>query len=84
MARLSRDALLHKVMDRRGTVSFRELKTLLKRLGFSHQRTKGGHLIYVHPRVPRPLSIQPKGHEAKRYQLDQLRDMIREFHLVDD
>lgn len=34
------------------------------------ERTKGSHRIYVHPKVPRPLSIQPQGNEAKRYQLD--------------
>ncbi|WP_431190525.1 type II toxin-antitoxin system HicA family toxin [Bauldia litoralis] len=84
MARQRRDAVLAKVLDRRGGVSFRDLQSLLKRLGFSHERTRGSHLIYTHPRVFRPLSIQAKGNEAKRYQLDQLRDIISEFHLLDE
>lgn len=85
MARLSRGPTLQKVMDRTGTFPFRDLETLPKRLGFVHARSKGSHEIHVHPKVPRPLSIQPKGREAKRYQqFNQLRDMIREFDLLDD
>jgi len=83
MAKRTQDAVLARVLDRRGIVTFRELQALLKRLGFSFDRTKGSHHIYVHPRIPRPLSIQPKGNQAKRYQLNQLRDMILEFHLLD-
>jgi hypothetical protein len=30
------------------------------------------------------VNIQPMGNEAKRYQLDQLRAIIIEFHLVED
>lgn len=78
------DPVLARVFDRRGTISFRDLQSLLTRLGFSLTRTKGSHFIYKHPRATRPLIVQPKRKEAKRYQLDQLRDMIVEFDLLDD
>jgi predicted RNA binding protein YcfA (HicA-like mRNA interferase family) len=64
-----------------GTIAFRDLEHLLLRLGFRLARTAGSHRIYVHPKVPRPLSIQPMGKDAKRYQVRQLRDIIIEFGL---
>jgi predicted RNA binding protein YcfA (HicA-like mRNA interferase family) len=74
-----------KTMDRvlygQGSISFRDLQHLLLALGFRHARTSGSHHIYVHPRVSRPLSIQPVGKDAKRYQIRQLRDIIVEFGL---
>ena len=76
------DPILARVLDRRGTISFRELQSLLGRRGFSLKRTKGSHFIYTHPDVNRALIVQPKRNEAKRYQLDQLRDMIVEFDLL--
>jgi len=78
------DPVLSKVLDRKGTVGFRDLQALLKRLGFLLVRVKGSHHIYEHPRATRPLNIQPRGNEAKRYQVNQLRDMIIEFKLLGD
>ena len=69
------------VVAGRGTINFRDFERLLVALGFQLSRTSGSHRIYVHPRVPRPLSVQPFGKDAKPYQVRQLRDMIREFEL---
>lgn len=73
--------ILEAVLYGQGTVSFRDLQHLLLALGFRHARTSGSHHIYVHPTVTRPLSIQPVGKDAKRYQIRQLRDIITEFGL---
>lgn len=75
------EKVLGAVLYGRGTIAFRDLERLLLALGFRHARTGGSHRIYVHPRVTRPLSIQPDGKDAKRYQIRQLRDMIVEFGL---
>ena len=69
------------VLSGSGTINFRDFERLLTALGFRLDRTSGSHRIYLHPRVPRPLSIQPFGKDAKPYQVRQLRDMIREFEL---
>jgi predicted RNA binding protein YcfA (HicA-like mRNA interferase family) len=66
----------------RGTIEFRDFERLLGALGFRLNRTSGSHRIYVHPRVPRPFSVQRSGRDAKPYQVRQLRDMIREFELT--
>jgi predicted RNA binding protein YcfA (HicA-like mRNA interferase family) len=73
-----------RVLAGRGTVRYRDLERLLGRLGFVLARVSGSHRIYRHPKVPRPLNVQPQGAEAKRYQVKQLRDMIIEFHLLDE
>lgn len=39
-----------------GTVAFRDLEHLLRRLGFRLARISGSHHIYTHPQVFRPLS----------------------------
>jgi predicted RNA binding protein YcfA (HicA-like mRNA interferase family) len=73
--------VLERVMAGQGTVAFRDFERLLLALGFKHDRTSGSHRIYVHPQVTRPLSVQPRGNDAKPYQVRQLREMIEEFDL---
>ncbi len=63
-------------------MKFHELERELRAYGFELKRISGSHRIYVHPRVPRPLSVQPAGNEAKRYQVRQFRAMIQEFGLT--
>jgi len=75
------DKVFERVMGGRGTISFRDFERLLFALGFAHDRTSESHRIYVHPRVSRPLSVQPRGKDAKPYQVRQLRAMIEEFDL---
>jgi predicted RNA binding protein YcfA (HicA-like mRNA interferase family) len=65
------------VLTGRGTVNFRDFEHLLLALGFRLARVSGSHHIYLHPLVGRPFPIQPDGRDAKRYQVRQLRDMIR-------
>jgi predicted RNA binding protein YcfA (HicA-like mRNA interferase family) len=84
MSKKAIDQSLRKVLSGRGNLSFRELEALLRRLGFSLDRVRGSHHIYRHPKASRAVNIQPKGGEAKRYQLDQLRTIIIEFHLLDE
>jgi predicted RNA binding protein YcfA (HicA-like mRNA interferase family) len=57
-----------KVIEGRGSVSFRDLQRLLIALGFRLDRTSGSHHIYLHPDVSRPINIQPAGKDAKPYQ----------------
>jgi predicted RNA binding protein YcfA (HicA-like mRNA interferase family) len=75
------NTLFDQVVEGRGVIKFRDLERLLTALGFHLTRTSGSHRIYIHPVVPRPLSVQRLGSDAKPYQLRQLRDMIREYGL---
>lgn len=73
--------IFDRVMKGGGAIAFRDFERLLLALGFRHNRTSGSHRIYVHPLATRPLSVQPKGKDAKPYQVRQLRAMIEEFGL---
>lgn len=71
-----------KVLSGEGTIRYREFEALLVGLGFERKGQKGSHRIYVHPLVDRPFPVQPEGNEAKRYQVRQLRDMMRKYRLT--
>ncbi len=68
----------------RASLPFRDFERILAAFGFSLVRTAGSHRQYRHPQVPRILSIQPRGKEAKSYQIEQFVDMIEEFGLKMD
>jgi predicted RNA binding protein YcfA (HicA-like mRNA interferase family) len=72
-----------RVLSAEGDVSFRDFDAVARQLGFVLDRISGSHHIYLHPKVPRPLSIQPIGKDVKRYQLRQFRAIIIEFDLLD-
>jgi len=73
---------LESVVGGRGTVGFRDFERLLVGLGFRLDRVSRSHHIYVHPAVSRPFPIQPDGKDAKRYQIRQLRGIIRQYRLT--
>lgn len=58
-----------------GNISFEEMRTLLKTLGFE-ERIRGSHHIYARKGVAEILNLQPKGASCKSYQVKQIRDMI--------
>jgi predicted RNA binding protein YcfA (HicA-like mRNA interferase family) len=70
------------VLRAQGSIAFRDLERLVFRLGFRLDRVSGSHHIYVHPKVSRPLNIQPIGKDAKPYQVRQLRDIIVKLGLT--
>lgn len=75
---------LEAVRRGQGVVSFRDLRALLAKLGFQLNRVSGSHHIYLHPKVTRPLNLQPMGKDAKPYQVRQLWNIIEEFELTLD
>jgi predicted RNA binding protein YcfA (HicA-like mRNA interferase family) len=72
-------ALLLQSTDR--SIAFRDFVALIEAFGFVHSRTKGSHLSYKHPTCPKLMVIQPVGKDAKRYQVREFLDLVREFAL---
>jgi predicted RNA binding protein YcfA (HicA-like mRNA interferase family) len=70
--------------DPGATLSFREFELLLHAFGFVHGRTKGSHRSYIHLACNRPLVVQPKGKDAKRYQVREFLGMIEQYDLTMD
>ena len=66
------------------SIPFRDFERLLTIFGFTLVRTRGSHRQYAHPAVSRILSVQPRGSEAKSYQIAQFLAMIEEFGLTMD
>lgn len=81
MARRSK--ILDKIL--RGTsdanIDFADLRKLLTSLGFS-ERIRGDHHIFTKANVIEILNIQPKGSQAKPYQVKQIRSVIVKYKMA--
>ncbi|MBI4968419.1 MAG: type II toxin-antitoxin system HicA family toxin [Rhodospirillales bacterium] len=61
---------------------FADLIRLAEAFGFRLRRISGSHHILAHPKVGRPLNLQPGADgKAKPYQVRQFIDMVEEFGL---
>ena len=65
-----------------GTLDFREFERLIVATGFVMMRIRGSHRAYRHPDVDQLLVIQPRGKEAKPYQVREFLDMIEAYKLT--
>ena len=76
------DKLLLKIL--RGAsdanIHFAELRQLLYHLGFE-ERIRGDHHIFTKDGVEEILNLQPKGNDAKPYQIKQVRTVILKYKL---
>ena len=72
----------HRVL--RGTadadIAFTDLCTLLRHLGFD-ERVRGSHHIFTRNDVVEILNLQPRGNQAKPYQVKQVRQVIIKYRL---
>lgn len=50
-------------------VAFRDFLALIEAFGFKEARTRGSHRCFAHPVCTKLLVVQPKGSDAKRYQV---------------
>lgn len=79
------EKLLDKIL--RGTadanIPFDGLCQLLRRLGFG-SRVKGSHHIFHRDGIAEILNLQPRGANAKPYQVKQVRDLILKYKLAED
>jgi len=78
-----RNKLITKILS--GTsdanINFNELRQLLKNLGFD-ERIRGSHHIFTKDEVEEILNLQPKGTDAKPYQVKQIRNVILKYKLA--
>jgi len=61
-------------------IDFDDLCHLLTSLGFS-ERVRGSHHIFLKPGVEEIINLQPKGSNAKAYQVKQVRNIILKYKL---
>ncbi len=66
------------------SIRFDELIRLLKSMGFT-ERIRGDHHILTRTDLEEILNLQPNGHQAKPYQVKQVREIIvREGRVPED
>ena len=72
-----RDKLLRRVLDGKSAASirFRDLRSLLLRLGFE-ERIRGSHHLFQYPELGLFINLQSTGANAKPYQVKQVRIAI--------
>lgn len=79
---MAAEKILEKIL--RGTsdtsIPFQGLRRALARLGFS-ERIRGSHHIFFKDGVTEILNLQPKGNQAKPYQVKQVRHVILKYGL---
>ncbi|PSB04256.1 type II toxin-antitoxin system HicA family toxin [Merismopedia glauca] len=63
-------------------IPFAQLCHLLRNLGFE-ERIRGNHHIFTKEGVEEILNLQPKGSQAKAYQVKQIRTVIIKYNLGD-
>ena len=76
------DKLISNILSGRNdqTIRFTELTHLLLAFGFS-ERINGSHHIYFRHDIEEILNLQPKGSQAKAYQVKQVRNIILKYRL---
>jgi hypothetical protein len=62
-------------------INFNDLRALLKHLGFD-ERIRGSHHIFIRDNVREILNLQPRGSQAKPYQVKQVRRILLAPRLV--
>jgi hypothetical protein len=74
--------LLEKIIYSRdyNNINFQDLCNLLKRFGFN-ERIKGDHHIFTRNDIEEILNLQPKGAQAKNYQIKQIQKIIIKYKL---
>jgi len=59
---------------------FSDICNLLKKLGFE-ERIKGDHHIFYKKGVKEIINLQPIKHQAKSYQIKQIRDIVLRYRM---
>jgi hypothetical protein len=62
-------------------IGFDDLRHLLRRLGFA-ERIRGDHYLFTKDGVAEILNLQPRGRQAKPYQVKQVRGVMVKYHLA--
>lgn len=80
-----RDTVLDRILRGRSdaNIGFNDLRHVLERLGFD-ERIRGSHYIFTKQGVDEILNLQPKGANAKPYQVKQVRNVILKYKLGND
>lgn len=72
------------VENPRASIQFRDFERLVLAFGFTPRRPNGSHRYFARPDIPYVVNIQPRGKEAKSYQIQQFLAICSEYGLTLD
>ncbi len=78
---MNKRKILQKLLSRSKNIRFSEVVACAEAFGFSLDRVKGSHYIYVHPEVTELLNIQNVKGKAKPYQVRQFLQLVEAYNL---
>ena len=81
---MTRIAKLYERFLHKRPITFAEFQRLLEAFGYRLDHIRGSHHTYRHSTSPQRMQIQPRGKDAKDYQIDQFRDIIEKYGLTLD
>jgi predicted RNA binding protein YcfA (HicA-like mRNA interferase family) len=70
-----REKLVERIRRRPPTAKFSDVKSLLEEFGWTHDRTKGSHAIFVKP-GERTLPVPVHNGDVSRVYLDRICDLL--------
>ena len=76
--------LYEQLLTNRRQLTFAEFIRLVEAFGFRHYRTNGSHQIYIREGIHEQVNAQPKGKDAKYYQVRQFLNIIEKYNLTLD
>ena len=76
--------LYEQLLISRRRLTFAEFIRLMEAFGFRHRRTAGSHQVYVRDDIPEHVNAQPKGKDAKDYQVRQFLNIVEKYQLMLD
>jgi predicted RNA binding protein YcfA (HicA-like mRNA interferase family) len=62
-------------------IAFRDFVSLLTSFGFEQKRQRGSHRSYRHPAVAEVITIQPRGADARPYQVREFLSIVEAYNL---
>ncbi len=78
---MNKRKLLQKLLAGSKNIRFSEAVACAEAFGFSLDRVKGSHRIYVHPDVRELLNLQDLNGKAKAYQVRQFLRLVETYDL---
>ncbi|WP_404371657.1 type II toxin-antitoxin system HicA family toxin [Sphingomonas sp. MMS24-J45] len=83
---MTKTAKLHKwiIANPGASIPFRDFERLILAFGFTLRRTTGSHRHYARSDIPAILTVQPRGKDAKSYQIQQFLAICEAYGLTLD
>ncbi len=73
--------LLAKILNNPKNLRFDDFVLIIQAFGFELVRITGSHHIFFHPSFNLNINVQPDGHEAKPYQVNQFLRLVQQFQM---